>query len=544
MTGTLPSSHAMDTGASATTNRGRPIALEGPVTPARSTNAGGRFRSRLDLLIRFGCVLVSSVAIAVLCGWIFGIPRLTQLLPDLAFMKVNTASALLTASIALWLLHTREPGSPWIPFARCLAVLLLALGSLTLSEHIFGLELGIDQHISTNGQLSPQSAHLGRVSPASSFILTFVGLALLTLKARRSILAACTHWLIVPPLLVSALAVLGYLYGATSLYAVKPYASMAAHTAASFFVLSLCILAADSAHGFARIATSDTAGGLVSRRLLPTIPIIIFLLGWVGGKGQELGFYDAQFGSALMVLLSVTFCVTAVAWTGISLHRVDVTRKVAEAEIVRLNVGLELRVQERTNELAQVSAQLVIVNGSLELLSRQDGLTGLANRRHFDTYLADQLRVAHRQKRAISLVLVDVDAFKAYNDLYGHQAGDDCLKAVAVALRSCCRQTADMAARYGGEEFAMILPETDRKAAVRVAERVRAAVARLNITHQKSPAAPFVTVSAGISAYSQDGAMNADQLIRDADQALYQAKRLGRNQIVAATIGVPDVGVV
>lgn len=90
----------------------------------------------------------------------------------------------------------------------------------------------------------------------------------------------------------------------------------------------------------------------------------------------------------------------------------------------------------------------------------------------------------------------------------------------------------------------MILPETDRKAAVKIAERARAAVARLSITHQQSPAAPFVTVSAGISAYSPDGAITADQLIRDADQALYQAKRLGRNQIVAATIGVPDLGIV
>jgi hypothetical protein len=380
-------------------NSGRPIALQGAITVARPMNPGRLFRSRLDWLIQIGCLLVASVSVAVLCGWIFGIPRLTQLLPHLAFMKVNTACALLAASIALWLLHMREPGSRWIPLARCLALLLLALGSLTLCEHLFGLELGIDQHISSSVQLSPQSAHLGRVSPASSFILTFVGLALLTLKTRRPILAACTHWLIVPALLVSALAVLGYAYGATSLYAVKPYTSMAAHTAASFFVLSLCILAADSAHGFASVATSDTAGGLVSRRLLPTIPIIIFLLGWVGEKGQELGLYDAQFGSAVMVLLSVAFCVTALAWTGISLHKVDVTRKVAEAEIVRLNVGLELRVQERTNELAQVSAQLIMVNGSLELLSRQDGLTGLANRRHFDTYLTDQLSVAHRQRR-------------------------------------------------------------------------------------------------------------------------------------------------
>jgi hypothetical protein len=221
----------------------------------------------LSKLIRIGCLLVAAVAIAVLCGWIFDIPRLTRLLPGLAFMKINTACALLLASITLWLLHTRQQGSASFRVARCLAALLVALGGLTLSEHLFGLDLGIDQHIPSDAQLPGQSAHLGRVSPASSFILIFLGLALLTLKARRSNIAASAHWLIVPPILVSALAVLGYVYGATSLYAVRPYASMAVHTAASFLVLSLCVLAADSAHGFASMAISDSAGGIVSRRL-------------------------------------------------------------------------------------------------------------------------------------------------------------------------------------------------------------------------------------------------------------------------------------
>jgi diguanylate cyclase (GGDEF)-like protein len=496
-----------------------------PSTPGRS------FQLLLDRLTRIGALLVACVGTVVLYGWIFDIPQLTRLLPGLAFMKVNTACALLAASVALWLLHTCEPGSVWSRVARCLAVLLLALGSLTLSEHLFGLNLGIDQHIASSLQPSANPAHLGRVSPASSFILTFVGLALLTLKARRSSLAACTHWLVVPPLLVSALAVLGYAYGATSLYAVRPYTSMAAHTAASFFVLSLAVLSADLAHGFARIAVSDTAGGLVSRRLLPTIPIMIFLLGWIRVEGQQLGLYDVRFGSAVMVLLSISFCVIAVAWTATTLHKVDLTRELAEAEIVSLNAGLELRVQERTHELAQVSSQLQQVNGSLELLSREDGLTGVANRRRFDAYLADQMNVARRYGRTLALVLCDVDSFKAYNDHYGHQAGDECLKQVAAALRSCCRRPADMAARYGGEEFALILPETELSAAVQIAEAARDAVAQLGIAHQKSPTAPNVSISGGVATLLQVGGINAQQLIRVADQHLFEAKRLGRNRI-------------
>ncbi len=496
--------------------------------------SGKSFQLLLARFTQIGCVLVACVGLAVLCGWIFDIPRLTRLLPGLAFMKINTACALLVASIALWLLHTRQLGSPWVRVARGLAVLLVALGSLTLSEHLFGLELGIDQHIPSGGQLSAHSAHFGRVSPATSFILTFLGLALLTLKARRPSLAACAHWLVVPPLLVSALAVLGYAYGATSLYAVRPYTSMAAHTAASLLVLNLCVLAADKTYGFASIAISDSAGGLVSRRLLPSIPIMIFVLGWVRLEGQQLGLYDTRFGSALMVLLSSIFCVIAVAWTATTLHKVDLIRKLGEEEILRLNAGLELRVRERTHELSQVSSQLRLVNGALELLSQQDGLTGLHNRRFFDTHLGDQVAIARRYGRPLALVLCDVDSFKAYNDHYGHQAGDECLKRVAVALRSCCRRTADMAARYGGEEFAIILPETGMSDALRVAEAAREAVARLGIAHEKSPTAPHVSISGGIAVLLHNGNNSAAQLIMEADQCLYRAKHLGRNRMVAA----------
>ena len=515
-----------------------PPVLAADTARQRVVTSGRAFQFLLGRLIRIGCVLVTGVGVAVLCGWIFDVPQLTRLLPGLAFMKINTACSLLGASIALWILHTREPGSPWFRVARCLAALLAALGGLTLCEHLFGWDLGIDQHIAPSLQSPAHAAHLGRVSPASSFILTFLGLALLTLKARRSYLAASTHWLVVPPLLVSALAVLGYAYGADSLYAVRPYTSMAAHTAGSFFVLCLCALAADSAHGFASVAISDTAGGLLSRRLLPTIPIMIFLLGWIRVQGQAFGLYDNQFGSALMVLLSITFCIIAVAWTSVTLHRVDLTRKLAEAEILSLNAGLELRVQERTQELAQVSSQLRLVNSALELLSQRDGLTGLANRRFFDTYLDDQIAIAHRYGRSLALVLYDVDSFKAYNDHYGHQAGDECLKRVAAALQSCCRRTADMAARYGGEEFAMILPETGLSDALQIAEAARNSVGQLRIDHAKSPTAPYVSISGGVAILRPNANSSAEQLLLAADQCLYRAKRLGRNRIVAEAVGL------
>jgi diguanylate cyclase (GGDEF)-like protein len=184
--------------------------------------------------------------------------------------------------------------------------------------------------------------------------------------------------------------------------------------------------------------------------------------------------------------------------------------------------------------LALLSDELKVANTALEELSLRDGLTNLANRRFFDTYLAAQIAVARRHGRPMALVLCDVDAFKAYNDHYGHQAGDECLRRVANALQSCCHRPADMVARYGGEEFAMILPDTSSTGAGQLAEAARDAVAQLKIPHARSPIAPYVSISGGVAVLPDDHDVSAQQLIMAADESLYRAKRLGRNRMVHA----------
>jgi diguanylate cyclase (GGDEF)-like protein len=191
------------------------------------------------------------------------------------------------------------------------------------------------------------------------------------------------------------------------------------------------------------------------------------------------------------------------------------------------------RLDQMRRKLVDLSNELSAANQRLEELSHQDGLTGIANRRAFDFLIERQFREAKRRSEPLSVVLCDVDHFKAYNDHYGHPAGDECLKQVAAALARTCKRGIDVAARYGGEEFALLLPDTPAEGAVRVAENARRELAALAIAHAQSSTGPLVTFSAGIASISIERDASPRDLVARADEALYRAKQLGRNRAIA-----------
>ena len=181
-------------------------------------------------------------------------------------------------------------------------------------------------------------------------------------------------------------------------------------------------------------------------------------------------------------------------------------------------------------EKQQASAALEAVNKELERLANLDGLTQVANRRYFDVYFSQEWRRMAREQQPLSLILLDVDFFKAYNDRYGHQAGDDCLKRVAQTLSQVVKRPADLVVRYGGEEFAVILPNTDLDGAIRIAQCLQKAVRQLQIVHDASGVGPFLSISLGLSCRIPSPGTASDQLIWEADKALYRAKGQGRNR--------------
>ncbi len=184
-------------------------------------------------------------------------------------------------------------------------------------------------------------------------------------------------------------------------------------------------------------------------------------------------------------------------------------------------------VEQRTRELEDL-------NRALARLSSLDGLTGLLNRRAFDETLAVEWRRAYRSETPVSLILADIDSFKAFNDIYGHQGGDDCLRWVARTLTASFARAGDFVARYGGEEFVVLLPGTGIAQAKILAERVRADVEALGILHEGSSAAGIVTLSAGVATLVPREGISPAVLVSEADRALYEAKGRGRNTVAAA----------
>lgn len=214
-------------------------------------------------------------------------------------------------------------------------------------------------------------------------------------------------------------------------------------------------------------------------------------------------------------------------------------------QLKQANEDLEKKVEERTFQLQELIESLkkqkeelgYLIEtknklvAELQLLSVTDQLTGLANRRRLEEYMEIEWKRAARENKAISLIMIDIDYFKLYNDYYGHAKGDECITRIAQILQQEIRRPADINARYGGEEFCCVLPETTLNGAIKVAQNIYKAISDASIPHENSPICPYVTLSFGIHSMIPDKDGLWQELMEHADKYLYQAKNNGRNRI-------------
>ena len=276
-----------------------------------------------------------------------------------------------------------------------------------------------------------------------------------------------------------------------------------------------------------------------------------------GGVSAPATMWFASVPVMAMLLLSTR---AATAWTGLSLVTILVLAVAREmgfhfmhevgsgglrllqvSGLMGLVTCIYMLVAVLKNVELIAKRQLREANLRLELQATTDGLTGITNRRGFDKLLHDEWRRHQRAQIPLSLALIDADLFKQYNDVCGHLAGDDCLRAIASVIESSIRRGGDLAARFGGEEFAILLPDTCQDGAFAIAEQIRMRIKMLSIPHPRSSVSRCVTISIGVATITPSDFESVLDVLREADAALYRAKANGRDQTVHASANTPSL---
>lgn len=324
-------------------------------------------RSFLTSFSKLGTVLVAVLGAGVLLGWAFDVQILKSVYPGFVTMKPNTAAGFLMAGLALWALIPQSPANTRHYIGLALAVALTLLGGLTLFEILGNVNLGIDQLIHREDPSPVFTSSPGRMAPPTAINFILIGISILLIDVRRFPRFNVSQWLAGVANAISMLSLVGYVFGVQSLYGLPPFTSTALHTAAAFWLISLSVLASRPDHGFMPVVISDTAGGLLARRLLLLIVPSLFVLGWLSDAGQRAGWYDSRFAEALMALSSMIVAAFLIAWQARSLHDLDLKREQAEMQITELNVSLERRVRDRTQELEDALSQVKSLQGMLPM---------------------------------------------------------------------------------------------------------------------------------------------------------------------------------
>jgi diguanylate cyclase (GGDEF)-like protein len=429
---------------------------------------------------RIAAHLAGVGAAVALAGWVFHLPVLATIFSPHRTMKANTALGFMLLAGALHFALSRKKQGGQAMLAAAAAI----LGAATLFQYAFGISLGIDTLLVPDPSPSP---YPGRMAPASALNFLVLGIAFIPFRSRRG--EYLREALVLTAMLTSLLAVVGYIYGVPTLYGDWGGGStaMAFFTGTEFLLIATGILFVPRERGLVRIFWGRSIGSMMARYLIPMAILVPILLGAL--------FANSRFSSGHLRLAMTLSVVSNVVL------------------LVALIWSFAFTIQRSEAEKAVVQRQ-----------AQTDRLTGIYNRRYFETSLQHEVERARRYSTALSLIIFDVDHFKHLNDHLGHLAGDRVLISLARECERSLRDS-DVFCRFGGEEFAIIAPETNGQSARLLAQRIRQSIVSLKMDGCNEP----VTISLGIAAWDASFERQED-LIYAADKALYYAKNTGRNR--------------
>jgi diguanylate cyclase (GGDEF)-like protein len=441
------------------------------------------------------------VGFAVLVGWALDINVIKRIVPSFVAMKPNAAIGFVLLG-ALLFCHSSNRLAQRV-VAGFAAFILLSLSAATLAEYVLDCSLGIDELLFRDEDVEPAALHQpGRMSPVAAANFIFLTFAMLLSHCRNSLARWGTRLYILAPLLLSARALVGYLFGVPTLYQLEQCTAIAVHTTSLFAVACIGLFLSRPDSTLLTILFSSGMGSQIARRQLFWIGSLPIGLGLLCLYGEVCGVFGSETGITLLVVGTGTILmVFLVGWCGL-VDRVD-----------------------RQRQLAAESAR------DLRHASERDPLTGLFNRRGFLEHSEQELARTRRAHGALGCLVLDLDFFKKINDVHGHGAGDEVLRQFAARLHSICRP-ADVVGRIGGEEFCLLLPDTNESGAKALAERLRCVVSEKPFVAEGVQI--DITTSVGVSElHSRDSRIQS--LIDRADGALLVAKQTGRNRVFAAS---------
>ncbi len=475
-----------------------------PEHDAREAILSARFQAWSTV----AAIFVTAVGTAVLVGWALGVEPLKRIAPGLPAMNPTTAVCLVLCGFALALLRESESTAGKRLAAQVLAAGVFLVGIIEITGLVVGFDPLVDRVFFRGSIDSKSSSGPNSMSPYAALNFTLFGLALVYFGGRTQLSHKLSQACATLGTIGALLPATAYMYGANVTRGFGTLQPMAIHTAICFFVLGTGLLIAPGTQAIKLVSRADQ-GGRIVRRFLPALIITILVLGYLRLAGQRAGWYETEMGAALTAVGSIVVLAAALWWNAEIISRGDRRRLAVEGAL----------------QLSE--SALRAANEALALQVRTDSLTMVRNRMALDEELLRAIQNLHRYESEIfSVLMLDVDYFKRYNDTFGHLAGDDVLREAARLLETTCRTT-DIVGRYGGEEFAIILPHTTEQGSREIAERLRASVER-----HPWPHAP-ITVSVGVATVSPATA-DADEILHEADVAMYLAKQNGRNRVCHA----------